>query len=202
MRTPPGGTGAGRRLGPGAAAAAPVALTVVLAVRGDVGEKSLWVSAISAFVSVCALAGDLSRGPAADPVSGPEHRRRVADELAEAVRTQWDAENRLRRLQDPAPLGVRWTHEGPPLADHAANVRRGRGMPGPRGEGFRGGAGPGGEGGGSRLVRLFRVLPARRLVVLGAPGAGKTVLAVRFVLEALDARPEGGPVPVLLTLAS
>ncbi|BCL18247.1 NACHT domain-containing protein [Streptomyces tuirus] len=37
--------------------------------------------------------------------------------------------------------------------------------------------------------------------MLGEPGAGKTVLAVKFVLGAIDARRTGDPVPVLFALA-
>jgi hypothetical protein len=45
-------------------------------------------------------------------------------------------------------------------------------------------------------------VPTGRLVVLGEPGAGKTVLLVRLVLDLLARRRPGGPVPVLLPLAS
>jgi hypothetical protein len=52
------------------------------------------------------------------------------------------------------------------------------------------------------LAQLFRTLPTRRLVVLGEPGAGKTVLAIRLVRELLRHREPGDPVPVLFTLGS
>ncbi|WP_436988374.1 NACHT domain-containing protein [Streptomyces sp. enrichment culture] len=45
-------------------------------------------------------------------------------------------------------------------------------------------------------------VPTRRLVVLGEPGSGKTMLLVRL-LQDLDAqRIDGGPVPALFSLAS
>ncbi|MFF4659146.1 NACHT domain-containing protein [Streptomyces sp. NPDC001381] len=182
-----------RCVGLGAVALALTALTVVLAGRGgDADATSMWISAVSAFVSVCALAADLLREPAADPEAGPERRRRAADELSRAVLAQWAPEARRRRLQDPAPLDVRWTRVGPPLADHEHNVRPGRPVPAPR-------------DGDQRLDRIagtFRDIPSRRLVVLGGPGAGKTVLALRFVLDLLGTRRSTDPVPVLLPLAS
>lgn len=52
------------------------------------------------------------------------------------------------------------------------------------------------------VVAAFRQLPVRQLVVLGEPGAGKTVLAILFTLEALKARTPGESVPVLLPISS
>ena len=48
---------------------------------------------------------------------------------------------------------------------------------------------------------LARV-PTGRLVVLGEPGAGKTVLMVRLMLDLLARRGAGGPVPFLASVAS
>lgn len=172
------------------AAAALLALAVALA-RGDGPDgTSMWISAVSAVVSVCAFLADLLREPA-DTGTGTDRRQRAADELAEAVRAQWMAEARLRRLQDPEPLNVHWSRVGPPLADHGHNIRPGAVLPEPRD----------GDQRLDRIVETFRALPSGRLVVLGEPGAGKTVLAVRFVLGALDAREPGAPVPVLFPLA-
>ncbi|HKR50877.1 MAG TPA: NACHT domain-containing protein, partial [Pseudonocardiaceae bacterium] len=52
------------------------------------------------------------------------------------------------------------------------------------------------------VVAAFRQLPARQLVVLGEPGAGKTVLAMLFTLGLLDTRAPDEPVPVLLRISS
>jgi predicted NACHT family NTPase len=45
-------------------------------------------------------------------------------------------------------------------------------------------------------------VPTGRLVVLGEPGSGKTMLMVRLVLDLLARRARGGPVPVLASVAS
>ncbi|MFF7312966.1 NACHT domain-containing protein [Streptomyces sp. NPDC008137] len=180
-----------RRAGLGVVAAGLVALTVVLA-RGEGPDRtSMWISAISALVSACAFAADLLREPAEAGPSGPGRRQRAADELAEAMRDQWAVEARRRRLQDPAPLDVHFRRVGPPLADHARNIRRGLPLPAPRD----------GDQRLARIVETFQGLPSHRLVVLGEPGAGKTVLAVEFLLGAIDARQPGDPVPVLFALA-
>jgi hypothetical protein len=49
---------------------------------------------------------------------------------------------------------------------------------------------------------LSRRVPTGRMVVLGEPGAGKTMLLVRLVPDLLERRDPGGPVPVLVPLAS
>ncbi|MFF4567716.1 NACHT domain-containing protein [Streptomyces sp. NPDC001435] len=49
---------------------------------------------------------------------------------------------------------------------------------------------------------LMRRVPTRRLVILGSPGSGKTMLMVRLLLAMVEQRSPGGAVPVLFTLAS
>ncbi|WP_308310845.1 NACHT domain-containing protein [Streptomyces sp. GbtcB6] len=180
-----------RRLGLSACAAALAALTGVLRFWwDDAATEGVLVSAIGTLVSVAALVADVLRGDA-DPAprSADEDRRRAADALAEAVREQWAAEARLRRLQDPEPIEVGWAPADRRLADHPENVGRGGRLPAPRAWRVE------------DLAAWFAGLPGRRLVVLGGPGSGKSVLAVRFVLARLAARRPGGPVPVLFPLA-
>ena len=57
-----------------------------------------------------------------------------------------------------------------------------------------------GEGG--ELVDVLARVPTGRLVVLGEPGAGKTMLMVRLVLDLLARRTTGGPIPFLASVAS
>lgn len=53
-----------------------------------------------------------------------------------------------------------------------------------------------------KLAQVLDRVPTRRLVVLGEPGAGKTMLLVRLVLDLLTRRAPGDSVPVLVSLAS
>jgi len=57
-----------------------------------------------------------------------------------------------------------------------------------------------GEGG--ELAGLLARVPTGRLVVLGEPGAGKTMLMVRLALDLLGCRASGSPVPYLASVAS
>ncbi|MBC7274610.1 MAG: NACHT domain-containing protein, partial [Streptomyces sp.] len=178
-----------RRAGLAVACGALVTLAVVLVrdggAAGDTDTVSMWVSVVSAVLSVCAFAVDLLRGQDPGEAAPADGRQQAADALAGAVRAQWSTEARRRRLHDPEPLDVQWTREGPPLADHAP-------VPPPRQA----------DDASPDLVGLFTTLPSRRLVVLGEAGAGKSVLAVRFVLGTLERREPGEPVPVLFPLAA
>jgi hypothetical protein len=51
-------------------------------------------------------------------------------------------------------------------------------------------------------VKVLARVPTGRLVVLGEPGAGKTMLMVRLVIDLLGQRASGGPVPFLASVAS
>ncbi|MGY4998840.1 NACHT domain-containing protein [Streptomyces sp. 900105245] len=183
-----------RRLGFAVCGAALAALAAVLKfLWWNAAVAGVLISAIGAFLSVAALVADILRGDGDPPPrSADADRRQAADALAEAVREQWSAEARLRRLQDPVPIEVRWTPADRRLADHPENIRRVRPLPAARDAEDEGSGGDGGS---------FAALPGRRLVVLGGPGSGKSVLALRFVLGRLAARQAGGPVPVIFPLA-
>jgi NACHT domain len=129
----------------------------------------------------------------------------VADRLAIAVKSQWDAEAEWRRLNDPYPMQVRW---GPADTDLVAGwsaltrlATTGAGwpvaVPGRWAEGPDALAGADND-----LVDVLGRIPTGRLVVLGEPGAGKTILLMRLVLGLLAHRLPGKAVPVLLPLAS
>ena len=54
----------------------------------------------------------------------------------------------------------------------------------------------------TELVDVLARVPTGRLVVLGEPGSGKTMLMVRLVLDLLARRTGGDPVPFLVSVAS
>ena len=115
------------------------------------------------------------------------------DALAVAVRRQWEDEQTLRRLADPRPLPLRWvTCERDGVMDYWEVISGVAGRETPIDL----------DGCLDEIVEVFERIPSRRLVVLGEPGAGKSVLAMHFIVATLRGRVAGDPVPVLFPVAS
>ncbi len=111
--------------------------------------------------------GGLSGAPPLSPLTLEQARAGYAAALA----SQWAHEDRLRQVNDPEAMPVRWTTSGP--TERFADIRA-----------------------------TFDRAPGHRLVILGAAGAGKSVLASKLVRELLNPRRPEDPVPVLLPAAS
>jgi hypothetical protein len=58
------------------------------------------------------------------------------------------------------------------------------------------------HGDADNITDAFLQIPRRQLVILGSPGAGKSVLSMLLTLGLLDRAGPGEPVPVLMTLSS
>jgi NACHT domain len=134
--------------------------------------------------------------------------RTLADQLAKAVDAQWKAEAAIRRLNDPYPIPVSWSAAEASLADSwdtlVTVASSGAGWPTPTSDDqARWAAGPDGLAGtGNQLEDILDRVPTRRLVVLGEPGSGKTMLLVRLLLDMYAGRAPGSPVPVFTSIAS
>ncbi|MEW2360219.1 NACHT domain-containing protein [Spirillospora sp. NPDC029432] len=170
---------------------ASVVSTVAVAVASNqVLDEGRWNWAWAVPALAVALLGFVAaqRLAAMQERSGIDGARRV---LADRVREQWEREIRIRQLDDPAPLAVRWRPAEPGLADDAEYVL-------PEGaDPFTGRADRVHE-----MAARFRELPRRRLVIVGKPGMGKTTLAVLLLRRLLNQREADGPVPVLFSLTS
>lgn len=163
---------------------------LVALLTGKLGDASILTSVLGLGVSVTGLAVSLWRdisvaGEATRSASPRDRLGPLTERLAQAVKEQWRAEWRLRRLQDPHPFQVQWSAAEAWLSDVPESV-------GPS-------LGPDGQMEG--ISSALDAVPSRRLVVLGEPGSGKTVLAIRFVLERLEHRAAGDPVPVVFPLS-
>ncbi|MEU7565598.1 NACHT domain-containing protein [Streptomyces fradiae] len=118
----------------------------------------------------------------------------AAEQLAKAVAARWQREEEHRRVQDPYPLPVRWRPAAARLTDHWANIRRL--PPGAAGEPLDL------SGRLEGIAGTYRAVPSGRLVVLGRSGSGKTILALRFVLDHLASRTPEEPVPVIFSIGA
>ncbi|MGW0733945.1 NACHT domain-containing protein [Streptomyces sp. NPDC002851] len=124
----------------------------------------------------------------------------IANRLGHVLKPQYKREEELGRIGDPMPLTVRWTPAAAGLGDHAASLAAAESA---RTDGAAAASRPISlEGEFHRVVDQYKRLPRGRLVVLGAPGAGKSVLVLRLAKELLASRRETEPVPVVLPLAS
>ncbi|MEV0900805.1 hypothetical protein [Actinoplanes sp. NPDC049802] len=113
--------------------------------------------------------------------------------LADAQREQWQAEQNARRVGDPWPLNIRWLSSARAQAVMAswASVR---GTPG---------GGPAELAGEYAVIGDLFTAPdgPKRLIVLGEPGAGKSMLVLNLALQLLARRGPREPVPVVLSAA-
>jgi hypothetical protein len=178
------------------AVAALVGGTVVLiqqAIQRGAEEADPIASVLSLVLAVgvavvSLVAWEWRRRAAARAPSSSDEVAAATQTLAEVVLAQWRQEARLRGLEDPAPMPVRWRLASAQVMDHPEVIA-------PDGLSF--------EGRGddiAQLVAAFRALPRRRLVVIGGPGVGKTTLAVQMVVQLLADRRDDEPVPIVLSL--
>ncbi|GAA0378988.1 NACHT domain-containing protein [Acrocarpospora corrugata] len=162
-----------------------------------------WIQIVGLIVAVATLLGQVVfdwRGRQPGSMSTPDQIAGAEQALREFVRAQWREEIQIRELDDPAPLPVRWRMTGlPGVMDRAEKIDRPRfplnwlGIGRPRFDG-RADRMP-------EMAERFRQLTRRRLVIIGAPGMGKTTLAVLLLKELLDDPRPGDPVPVLLSMS-
>ena len=167
-----------------------VASTVVAILLGLPGLWLAWVS---------------YRNDGHETSTGP-NLTALADQLAISVDNQWKAEVLTRRLNDPYPLPVSWSAAESDLTDDwnllTQLARSGVGWPSSPQPGILADGPAELAGAGSDLIKVLAKVPTRRLVILGEPGAGKTMLVVRLVLDMLARRRPGDAVPFLASVAS
>ncbi len=131
----------------------------------------------------------------------------IADELADAVAAQWRHENRAQRVHDPYPLPIAWTGVATALVEQfptlVAMATAWPARPGDEPVGWA--RDPGGlDGRWEQIADVILRVPSRRLLILGESGSGKSTLLIHLMQQLLYRRADrgGGPVPVLLPLAS
>ncbi|CAI7978101.1 putative NTPase (NACHT family) [Frankia sp. Hr75.2] len=134
----------------------------------------------------------------------PQLLIKISDDLAKAVRAQWVHELNVRRLAVDS-LSVKWGPVDHDLVDDWTAIIRlaTRGLGWPERDPSHWADGPVNlHGSDNDLIGILERIPTGRLLMLGEPGAGKTVLLVRLVLDLLNRRRAGDPVPILMPLAS
>ncbi|WP_131740647.1 hypothetical protein [Actinomadura roseirufa] len=186
----------GSRVLAGTLAAIALIASAVLAVtvlRPNLEEADQWASVLGAGMGVISLgvafrATLRERHRALPPPDRAAHQAaRALEELTEAVRAQWRAEAATRGIGDnDRLLTLRWAMRPATALPGAPEVRE---LSGP-----------------DQVVAAYRSAGARRLVIVGGIGSGKSALAVlltRGLAELRHADPGGPwPTPVYFSVAS
>jgi tetratricopeptide (TPR) repeat protein len=116
----------------------------------------------------------------------------VTEELFSSVYNKWEREERVRRVHDPFPLPVEFEKAPAQLMDHWQNITDGANDPCNE---------INLSGGIADVANVLIRLPRGRLVVLGQPGSGKTILAIRAVLDLIKlSHNHRSSLPVLFAL--
>lgn len=176
------------------------ALASILVWRYHLGMGGEVSSAVAdgAALSALYLAWVVVKNNPADATLDATSRR-----LAQRVEAQWKEGTSDRELTFPYLLPVSWISKSS-VEDLSALRRMALNAAGS----FREPAGKWAErpeelaGTGPQIAEVLGRVPTGRLVVLGEPGAGKTVLMIRLVLDLLSTRQPDEPVPVLCPVAS
>lgn len=173
-------------------------LGVTLLVSGeDAGDQVVGVSSL--FVSVAALGVSLAQ---LFPPVAPPPDQEILEQLARTVEEQWTAETRARELRNPRLVPLAWSATPRPVGSPPENLVGpvdGRVLRVSLAGHLEGGFDEAARG----LATEYRRVSSGRLVVLGEPGAGKTVLAIMLTLGMLAEREAQTPqVPVLLSVSS
>jgi hypothetical protein len=165
-------------------------ITLMLGFMDEAGQHLATVLAVPIGIGGLLIAIAAWLHPRVATVEDPLDTAATALALAQAE--QWGAEYSARQVQDPYPLPVRWQ-----VSSRAATVMASwasiRGAP-------NAGAIPL-DGTYDRIADVFGHPDSpRRLVVVGEPGAGKSMLVLHLTLELLRRRTATEPVPVLLAI--
>ncbi|MGI5243043.1 hypothetical protein [Dactylosporangium sp. CA-139066] len=118
----------------------------------------------------------------------------VMEDLAKEVRREWQQEAIHRQVVQPVPLRVRWSSTGRAVAASRQMVVSDGSAADWHTLPLHGNV--------DEIAERFVELPRKQLVVLGEPGAGKSVLAILLTLQLIERRRVGAAVPVLLQVAS
>ncbi|MFI2209251.1 hypothetical protein [Streptomyces sp. NPDC020141] len=178
-------------------------LGVLLALKGLVGHDSPERTVLVGLGATCAAGGLLALSSSIrrwrrSRRYTPGRVRRLEHQLADAAEyltrellAQGGREERLRRLQHPSPLSVRWD-TADDLSDHWANVRGRDEADTPLDL----------SGDFPSIGDVFAAVPSRRLILLGPVGAGKSALALHFALGRLRSITAEDAIPVILSPVS
>jgi hypothetical protein len=194
-----------------AAFALPLALNLLTNTMGSPKQLRPYFAVATALMLAALVSNELRENRA----NNPEMKLGlVADRLAQSINEQWIVEAGNRKINEPTRLPVPWmVIQDRPFDSWSEVVDLAQQQP--SGQHLEAACSAGtldNDDGLSSIGSLFARIPTHRLVVLGPPGGGKTVLLVELVLQLLQQqnrevnwsdRPRSDKVvPVLFSLSS
>jgi hypothetical protein len=170
---------------------AAVAATAVIWLRYDF-EKVNWAwGVVAGFIAVYLVLDQAFKNRDLGDSALAARRRAVADHLADLVRRDPAEDGLLRSLEEPYPLPVAWRTAPDDLQPSWRTI--GRSSDATRIDL---------SGRADTLRACFDKVPSGRLLLLGQPGSGKSIMALRLARDLATDRTAEGPVPVLLSISS
>ncbi|MEU5978977.1 NACHT domain-containing protein [Streptomyces sp. NPDC047315] len=171
---------------------------VLLGSKEKLGAEQLvaWAGLFVALASLAVAAAQLF-----PPLPPPADVAQLADDLEASVRRQWEEEVTARSLRLPRVIPLSWSATSRPVAARPEETHGGTIDTPVLRLSLNGRLEGNFDQAARQLAQGYRRVPSGRLVILGEPGAGKTVLATMLTLGLLAEREPGTPVPVLLTLS-
>jgi NACHT domain len=153
-------------------AAVTSATGVVINIATDFKHNIIaWIAVALLTLASAAISAVIGRS-SDDPVQAVESNVR---RLACATEQELRDEERLRLAIDPWPMPVFFANAPTQMMDHWAAINQDRHDQRPIDL----------SGETDLVLKVFEKIPSRRLVILGREGSGKTVIAIRFILDFL-----------------
>ncbi|WP_345074909.1 NACHT domain-containing protein [Phytohabitans flavus] len=156
-----------------------------------------WSNVLALPVAVVAVGVTLEKATRSSQwaVASDDQVEQAVADLAVRIEGDWAEEAARRGVTRPTPVRIRWSSTGQQAASRQVVLNDPLGgtwrqLP------LRGKT----DALNQEIVEAFRRLPHRQLMVLGAPGAGKTVFAVLLTLSLIRRPAADEPLPVLLPI--
>ncbi|MFD7155303.1 hypothetical protein ACFV9C_11925 [Kribbella sp. NPDC059898] len=169
-------------------------LPLIVALVGNLATNTVqvnaawWPAAIWGVVIILGALSVVADRRASRPQRATEHNlTKVVDALASDLKEEWTA------ATPGLLIDVKWTRaDSPDLIDHWTNVNRSDNTLPPLAA----------HGSLNNLAETYRRIPSGRMVVLGGPGAGKSIAVFRCALGLLEGRESGEPIPYVASINS
>ncbi|WP_327634924.1 hypothetical protein OHB24_33695 [Kribbella sp. NBC_00482] len=177
-----------------------VILPLAVALAGNLATNTVQVDAAwwppaawGAVIVLCALSVLVERRASPPRRTTEQDLTKVVDALAKELKGEWRALLESEPGEHAQLINLKWSRvDAPELIDHWANVNQSdNDVPPLTVHGLLDG-----------VAKAYSGIPSGRLVILGRPGAGKSIAAVHCAAHLVSDRESGQPVPYVVSFKS